>query len=298
MDCLPTFLLIGAAKAGTTALAQMLSQHPDVFFAPNKEPSFFAWMGQTLAVQGPGDWEALSPYVVTSWDAYRRQFDGAGAAAAVGEASTAYLYHPLAAGRIAAHLPEVRLIAILRQPAERAYAAYWHLARDGRETLDFAAALQAEPGRIADGWEQLWHYRQMGYYAAQLQRYLAYFERSRLYICLYEDLQVDAAATAQGIFGFLGVDAEFTPRVGLSANKGGLPRLAWLYRLLAGGRVRGMGRRWAAAGLRRGARRVLDRWPMRKPSFDPDLRAALTGEYRDDILRLQEMLQRDLSGWF
>lgn len=298
MDRLPDFLLIGAAKAGTTALAQMLSQHPDVFFSPNKEPSFFAWMGQRLEAQGPGDWEALSPYVVSDLGAYRRQFAGAGSAAAVGEASTAYLYHPLAAGRIAAHLPEARLIAILRQPAERAYAAYWHLARDGRETLDFAAALQAEPGRIAGGWEQLWHYRQMGYYAAQLQRYLAYFERSRLYICLYEDFQADAAATAQGIFRFLEVEDGFTPRVVLSTNKSGLPRLAALYRLLAGGRVKGMGRRWASPSLRRGARRVLDAWPMRKPPFDPDLRAALTGEYREDILRLQEMLQRDLSGWF
>ncbi len=297
MNRLPNFLLIGAAKAGTTALSHTLSQHPDLFLSPNKEPSFFAWMEQKLEVHGPGDWAALSPYVVTSWAAYQRQFAAAGAAAAVGEASTAYLYHPLAAARIAQHLPFVRLIAILRHPADRAYAAYWHLVRDGRETLDFAAALQAEPERIAGGWEQLWHYRQMGYYAGQLQRYLAHFERARLCVCLYDDFQADAAAVAQEVFRFLGVDAGFTPRAALSPNKSGLPRLARLYRLLASGRVKGMGRRWAPVGLRHQARRALDAWPMRKPPFDPDLRAALTGEYRDDILRLQEMLQRDLSVW-
>ena len=296
MTPLPNFLLIGAAKAGTTALFATLDQHPDVYFAGNKEPRYFAWMEQSLDVRGPGDWAALSPYVVTRWADYARLFANAGTATAIGEASTAYLYHPYAAARIAHALPDARLIAILRHPADRAYAAYLHLLRDGRETLDFAAALRAEPERIAQGWEPLWHYRQMGAYAAQLRRYLAHFERARLHVCLYDDFQADPTATARRIFAFLGVEDSFTPALPHRTNVGGVPRGEPLYRLLAAARWK-RARQRIPPGLRHRYRRLLNAWPLRRPPLPPQLRANLTATFRDDILHLQDLLQRDLSAW-
>jgi hypothetical protein len=294
----PTFLLIGAAKAGTTALYEALRQHPDIFLPPNKEPSYFAWQGRTLDVRGPGDRHALSPYIVTEWPAYEALFAQSGAAQARGEASTAYLYDPRAARNIQARLPTVKLVAILRQPADRAFAAYLHLVRDGREKLPFAAAVAAEPERIAAGWEQLWHYRAMGFYHRQLRHYLDCFGRERLHLIVYDDLLANAGEVVAGLYAFLGVDPDFVPTMSARTNPGGHPRHPRLYRFMAAPRLsRTVLRRIVPGPWRRGFSERLRRWPVAKPPLDPVLHADLTRAYRDDILRLQDTLERDLSAW-
>ncbi|MGH2726565.1 MAG: sulfotransferase domain-containing protein, partial [Actinomycetota bacterium] len=119
---LPNFLILGAMKAGTTSLAYWLGEHPDVFLAPGKELFFF---------NVPQRWE-----LGVDW--YRSQFAGSEGKIARGEATPGYLGHPQAAERIAATLPDVRLIALLRHPADRAYSQYWHNRATGTETRTFA----------------------------------------------------------------------------------------------------------------------------------------------------------------
>lgn len=149
---LPTFLVIGAAKAGTTSLYHYLGQHPQVFMSPVKEPGFFALEGHPLDFRGPGD-EWLRQATTTTLEAYQKLFEGVRDEPAVGEASVLYLHHHAAPEAIARYVPDVKLVAVLRDPVERAYSAFLYQTRNGREPLaDFEEALRAEPRRIADGW--------------------------------------------------------------------------------------------------------------------------------------------------
>src|SRR5437868_623089 len=107
---LPNFLIIGAAKAGTTSLHHYLRQHPDVYMGP-REPRYFAREGA----------DAESP-VIRTRDVYEQLFDGVTTEHAIGEGSPQYLNHPIAPDEIAAELPDVKLIVSLRNPADRAYS--------------------------------------------------------------------------------------------------------------------------------------------------------------------------------
>ena len=116
----PNFFIIGAGKSGTTSLYHYLKQHPQIFMSPVKEPKYFAFAGQRLNYTGPGD-ARIVPETTTTREAYLDLFREAGDQSAVGEASTVYL-GPIngTAQRIAQQVPEARIVAILRQPADRA----------------------------------------------------------------------------------------------------------------------------------------------------------------------------------
>ena len=148
---MPTFLIIGADNSGTTALHRYLGQHPDIFISQPKELKFFPWENLKPDYRGPGDEADLSS-VITSVEEYRAYFAAGAGYTARGESSPQYIYFSRAAERIRHHIPDAKLIAVLRHPAERAYSHYLMLRRDGRETLTFGEALAAEGRRINDRW--------------------------------------------------------------------------------------------------------------------------------------------------
>ena len=229
---LPSFLILGAAKAGTTALYHQLRQHPDVFLSPVKEPSFFAYDGWPVETAGPGDAESAR-FLVTDLAAYRSHWHGHREESALGDASPVYLYSPSAPASIARHVPDARMIAILRDPAERAFSHYLHMRRDGREPEDdFERALDIEAERIAAGWSWSWHYVQVGFYGLQVERYLDRFDPRQMRIYLYEDLRRDPRGLIRDVLGFLGVDPGFEPDVSARPNVSGLPRWPAFDRLL------------------------------------------------------------------
>jgi hypothetical protein len=173
---LPSFIIVGAAKAGTTAIYHYLRQHPQVYLTPLKETNYLALAGQKLEFCGPGDDDYVNRLSVTDEDAYRAQFADVRDEIAVGEASPLYLYAPHAAERIRNVVPDAKIIIILRNPIDRAYSAFLHLVRDNREChRDFALALSKERERIEAGWEHIWHYIAMGRYLEQVQRYFDAF---------------------------------------------------------------------------------------------------------------------------
>src|SRR5213596_607708 len=144
---------------------------------------------------------------VSSLDRYQALFDGVRTEKVVGEASTWYIYDERAPRRIRHHVPDVKLVAILRNPIDRAYSAFTMMMRDGRETAaSFPRALAAEDERVRAGWELLWHYRGMGFYHAQLRRYHDTFEASQMRVVLYDDFVSRPAEVVRDLFGFLGVD--------------------------------------------------------------------------------------------
>jgi hypothetical protein len=296
---LPTFLVLGAAKAGTTSLYDHLRQHPEVFVTRVKEPRFFAYDGRPLPAGGPGR-EWIHDATVADPAAYEALFDGAAGAKARGEASPVYLYSAHAAARIAARVPDARLVAILRDPAERAFSHYLHLRRDAVEPCDsFAEALAREPERIAADWDWSFHYRAVGFYDAQLARYAARFPPENLHVELYEDLAEDPAAVARRVFSFLGVDDAFAPDVRARLNAGGVPKegAAWDVATRYDHPVRRLLRPLLPHRLRLVLLSRVRARALARPALDPAVRAALVAGYREDLLRLQDRLGRDLSAW-
>ena len=304
---LPNFLIIGAAKCGTTALYDYLDQHPQIYMSPFKEPKFFALEGEKLDFRGPAAEWGINRAQYTDIEAYRDLFKDASGERARGEASTLYLYSPKAPGRINHYVPNVKLVAVLRNPVERAYSAYLHMVRDSREPLgDFAQALRVEEARIAENWAPVYHYKHRGFYYAQLKRYFDAFDRDRIRVYLYEDLRSDPAGMVQDIFRFLEVDDSFAPDVSARHNVSGIPKsetlqavylllrrpnaLRSVLRPLLPAKVRSKVRSRALSSIRK-------RNVARAPRMSPEVRAELTEAYRGDILKLEELLQRDLSGW-
>jgi hypothetical protein len=266
--------------------------------SPVKEPRFFALEGHPLDFRGPGD-ERIRPGTTTTLEAYRKLFEGVGAERAVGEASVIYLHHELAPEAIARYIPDVKIVAVLRDPVDRAYSAFLHLARDGYEPLaEFEDALRAEPRRITDGWYFGWHYRDHGFYHRDLARYFERFGPNRIRVYLHEELDQDPYGVLADLFRFLGVDEGFRPDVRTRHNLSGYARSARLQRLL----TRRHPLKEAAKSL------IPERWGHRviswlqpanlvRPPLRPETRSRLVEGYREDIRRLEGLIGRDLSPW-
>ena len=291
---LPNFLIIGAAKAGTTALHEYLQQHPQIYMTPTKETNFFAFAGEEINFQGPGD-EALKDFSITDWETYQAQFARVTTEKAIGEACPSYLYYPQAATRIKQYLPDARLIVILRNPVTRAYANFLHIVRDDREIhRDFALALQDEPNRIANNWEWFWHYIQVGFYGKQLQYYYQIFAPSQIKVYLYEDLKENAIATLQDIFCWLEVDDTFIPDMALRPNKSGMPKNKLLHQILTKPNpLKTLLKPLFPAKIRQ----KIQHQNLNTPQISQEVRQQLLDLYRADILQCQDLINRDLSAW-
>jgi hypothetical protein len=294
---MPNFLVIGAQKSGTTALYHYLRQHPQVYMSPVKEPHFFTYEGWEPKFSSP--YRGYAPPVKKIED-YRALFRGVTSETAVGEASTSYIYFERALYRIRHHAPGAKLIAVLRDPAERAYSNYLHLFRGGWEPLDgFEQALEVEEARIRDNWGSVYHYRQKGFYRSQLERYFEAFGRERIRVYLYEDLREDPLGMLRDVFNFLGVDDDFHPNVSLRHNVSGVPRSRALHGLLGRSHpLKSAVKPFVPEVVRLRLVTSLRNRNLSRPSpLSPRIRGRLIENYREDILRLETLIGRDLSGW-
>lgn len=293
----PTFIIFGASRSGTTGLYTYLKQHPDIFMSPRKETNFFAYEGRTLACKGPG-----ADYInnsVTEFKDYVALFADSKGAKARGEASPLYLYEEGTAERIRRRLPNVKLIAILRNPIEQAYSHFLYARRQMIEPLeDFEAALDAEQSRVDAGWQPMFRYARFPRYAEQLKRYFAVFPKEQIRIFLYEDLEEKPLEVLKDVFGFIGVDDGFSPDIDYRPNAGGNPRSSFIQDLvMKPGPAAQIAAFFIPAAMRGRIRDALSAWNMTREECPPTSRARLQRELADEIRTLQSMIGRDLSGW-
>lgn len=283
---LPNFLIIGAQKAATTWLAENIAEHPDVFIAPAKEIYYFNHRFH----QG------------TDW--YERHFAEWDGESAIGEATPGYLPHSNAPSRIAETLDQPRLIALLRQPIDRAFSAYWHHVRSSRidPSTSFVACLETGD----DDFELL----ERGAYVSQLERYFSQFGRDRMLIMLYDQLFTDSASTCTTVFDFLHVDPTFVPSaLGEAKNVGGrgvgvLGGPAQRVRELVTPVIDRLPPRLRNPALsigRRAFERIAFDLGPKKAHFEPlapETRRRLTTKYfSEEIDRLERLLDVDLGNW-
>jgi hypothetical protein len=288
---MPNFLVIGAMKSGTTALYYYLEQHPEIYMSPVKEPNFFSSQEQENAADA-----------VTNIGTYQDLFRGGSGKKALGEASHSYLYEPRAAAEIKRYVPEAKLIAILRNPIDRAYSHFLHMVRSGTEPLDdFAQALREEEVRIHKE-RTFQDYIGRGLYYNQLKRYFGTFPQEQVRVYLYEDLSGAPISTVQDAFRFLKVDDSFVPDVSLRRNVSGQPKYKTLDGLLRRqSRIKHAAKIYLPARMRWRLSKTFDDLKTRNlaepPPVQSKVRRHLIGVYREDILKVQELIHRDLSGW-
>ena len=296
---MPNFFVVGAAKSGTTSLYQYLSQHPEVYMSPVKEPHFFAFGGERLRFPSPGSEKGINLKSVTDESKYRALFKGVSGESAVGEASTSYLYYPGTAERIKHRVPDAKLVAVLRDPAERAYSTFLALTLIGREPFrNFSRALEAEEERIEAGWEHIWHYKNVGFYHAQVSRFFELFGRDRVQVHLYEDLNADPSGVMRDIFGFLGVDEGFVPDTAFKHNVSGVSKNRALSRLLRQRHpVKDALKPFFPKAFRQRLVSGLQKRVIVRPPFPRQERSRLVEGYTGDVRKLEALIGRDLSGW-
>jgi hypothetical protein len=289
---LPDFVIVGAARCGTTSLYAYLRQHPEVFMSPEKETDYFS-LGDLPPDEVPRN---ASPYRARSRAEYEHLFAGAGAAGAVGEASPTYLFYPRSAARMQRVIPRAKLICILRDPVERAYSHYALARKMGFEVEeDFAAAVALEDERWAGDRSMRFTYTRASLYHDGLHELWSRFPRERTLLLLFHEFAADPAGTMRTVHEFVGVDPGFTPDVGVVHNrsmvpKSGLVREAFArpFRL----------RRFLQRNLPPRLVTRLGNAIMRPPArLAPDIRARLLPRFVDDVRRLETLIGRDLSPW-
>jgi Sulfotransferase family len=311
---LPNFLIVGAGKAGTTSLYHYIRQHPQIYMSPVKEPGYFApeiraeklseAMRRHVSLQSQSlagvlkDGEPTKPYgwIAAEWDDYCRLFRAANVAKAVGEATPAYLWSASAAANIYARLPDAKIIMILRDPAERAFSQYLHQLSVGLTAASFREHLEA---CARDGHRELsplYPFLEIGLYHEQVKRFLEIFPRKQIRIYWYEEAWREPAELLADVFRFLEVNAEFRPDLSERSHLRRAPRSARLHHFLKRSGIWYPLRSLVPDGLFGSLRRLAFR---SGPSLAMDAadRRYLIDYYRDDIRRLGELLDRDLSGW-
>lgn len=295
MSRLPDFLIIGSMKSGTTTLHAYLSMHTGIFMCEPKEPRFFS----------------LDENYAKGLTWYQGLFAKARDDQVTGEASTCYSRwprHPNVPERIKKHLPNVRLIYIMRDPVERAYSHYKHRMEERiREGLDIVPFHRA----IEDDAEIL----ETGLYARQLERYLAQFDRSRLSLLTLEEFLLSPARHLNELFEFIcageyeiGATVNRLNRSGTKVAKRAITNALRQARQSALLRpvFDKVPRRWrqrAFLSLRSAIlkspieRAIARRFQDRIQPYNTDDRRAMLEYYRQPNLELADLLQRKLDIW-
>jgi hypothetical protein len=298
---LPDFLVIGVPKAGTTALHAALSRHPELFLPAVKEPKFFLSEGPPPAQGGPGDAQTYQEHVWRRAD-YEALFGPAPAGALRGEATPFYLYDLDAQNRIRRLAPKAKLIALLRNPVDRAHSNWTHLWAAGLEPeRDFVRACALEATRREAGWAQFWHYVSLGLYGGQLAHLFGLFSREQVLVLRYRDLRDEPVATLDRVCDFLGVTTgllDVVPSENVTPYVADKPVNTVLRALLrAGGQI---GHRFPVpvrAAVRDPLLATLQREKGRRRPLGPEERAAVLPYFAEDIALLEQVTGLSYADW-
>lgn len=298
---LPDFLVIGAPKAGTTALHSAIARHPGLFMSAIKEPKFFLTDGPPPTRGGPGDTKTYREHVWRIED-YAALFDSAPADVLRGESTPFYLYDREAQARIRALIPDAKLIAVLRDPIERAHSNWTHLWSAGLEPIDdFVRACEEEDRRIAADWARFWHYTRLGRYGEQLDHLYTVFPRHQVLVFRYRDLLSAPASTLDRICAFLGVAQGVVaevPKENITTHPEFTPGRRAAARVLRLGSA--MGRFLpgsAEAAVTDSLIRLLQRDGCPRKPLSWEQRQVLIPRFEADVRLLEEITGESFSDW-
>ena len=298
---LPDFLVIGAPKAGTTALHAALAQHPGLYLSPIKEPKHFLTDGPPPARGGPGDVQTYREHVWRRAD-YEALFDAAPPGTLRGESTPLYMYDRDAMRRIHEAIPDAKLIAIVRDPVERSHSNWTHLWSAGLEPIgDFVQACAEEQRRIDAGWASFWHYTGLSRYGEQLEHVFSLFPRDQVLVIRYRQLVDEPAKTLDEIFAFLAVEQGLVteiPRQNVTSHPEATLSHRAVAQLLRASAAVGRflpGSAWDT--VTGGLERFLQRHSRERQPLSWEQRQALIPRFEADLELLERVLGADFSDW-
>jgi hypothetical protein len=310
----PNFFLIGTVKGGTTSLHRYLDQHPEVYLSPIKEINYFS-RADIHPEHFSRDYrhdvdidiksylrsdmkEPIHIAHVTEEADYYQLFRNAGQAKAIGEMSLSYMLYPSAPQLIAKTYPKAKIMAILRDPAERAFSQYVMNLRQGK-TLekDFIKEITSDDERYPKGWGANHQYLSVGRYYEQLVRFYAVFPSEQIKVFLFDDYKANAASVVQQMFEFLGVDPNFEANTSERLNEGGVPKMERLNYILHQLGIINKAKQLVPRKWREPFKRLMFKPAAAAPKMTAEERAFLVNYYREDILKLAQLLNRDLQNW-
>ncbi len=293
---LPNFIIIGQMKAGTSSLHAYLRQHPEIFMPAVKELRFFSEVisdaGDRLMIDESYRRRRIARGMPVTFAEYEHLFDAAFGEKALGEASPDYAKLERAATQIRKFIPDVRLIVSLRRPSDRVYSYFQMDKRAGRKDGDFADAFRRGKN---EGWVT-YNFSYDG-----LRRYYELFPSSQIKVIRFEDLTTQTQETLEDIFRFLEVDPTFKPDTSTVHNEGGDWKSPALGRMLSV-----LQSHWSLMQHVKSAvpapvwslsKRLVRRNRDKPQPLTTELRREIAQYYREDTLRLQELVRVDLSGW-
>ena len=287
----PNFFIVGSARAGTTSLYHYLAAHPDIYLPSKKEPMFFCHE------EFSGERKWVRRDVVTKEKDYLKLFRDTQHAEAIGEASSHYLSSPSAPSRIREVIPGAKIIILLRHPIERAYSAYFLGVRRSGVNRPFSQIVDQDLNQHR-GLRHARGYFESGLYYEQVKRYQEIFGPDQVRVYLFEDLQSDSLGLVKDVCDFLGVgsDGDFLRRTPVY-NAYSEPRNGVFRWALSNPVTQYLAMSLLPAKLRTlGQDRILAK-RAQKPSMDPKSRQLLCSFYREDVLKLQNLIGRELGAW-
>ncbi len=284
---LPNFIIIGVAKAGTTSLYRYLDQHPEVFMCPLKGTNYFGYE-DALNWQwlDEGEPPLLQHFQAKTFEDYEAMFSGVTDEIAIGEASPQYFRCPNAAKRIHEALPDIKLIASLRNPADRAYSGFLMRTRRGEPVRSVSEELTADSSHVKEG-----------FYYRRMKRYFDLFPKEQMKIILFEDFKRNPAGVVKDLYRFLAVDTGFEPDTTTRHNPAGVPKVRSLNRLFFHPKLIRTVKTIFPERLQETAKHIQRMNLKPPPKFPQEYRSALIDHYSEDILKLENLIDRDLSIW-
>ena len=280
---LPNFIIIGAHKAGTTSLYVYLKSHPQIFMPELKEARYFAF-----DPKNPDHIKKVPKiFPISTLKEYSALFDNVNDEVVYGEASPEYLNSEYAADKIYRHIPNARLIVSLRNPVDRAYSHFLmnHRAGDIKNIRVQDYKLSYDDAR-------------KGYYYPKLKKYYDTFNREQIKVILFDDLVEDTTRTVQDIFSFLGVSESFSPNVSTIYNRGGVPKFKLIHKISNNEKLKRVIRTYFPFEIVSTLKNIKDKNLKKSPQLTRDQRIESIKLVKEDILKVEKLIQRDLSAWY
>lgn len=288
MKSKPNFFIVGTPKAGTTSLYYYLESHPEVYMSPIKETNFFSY--EEIKKQNL----FYNEEHIKNLEQYSLQFEGVKDEKAIGEASVSYLFYPSVPAKIKEFNTDARIIIVLRNPIDRGYSHYLMDKRLGLVNLSYEDILNNNSNnpRLHLFYQQ---YICLGLYYEQVKRYLDTFGQDAVKIILYEDLISRIDETMADIYSFIGVDDSFKADTSKQHNAFSYPKNWLVAKLYTSKTIRKVVKNFAGNNLNNIKNIFFGK--DKKPELSAAVNDKLKQLYGADLVKTQDLLQKDLSNW-
>lgn len=308
----PNLFIVGMAKSATTSLYNALRQHPDIYFPEKKffpeytyslkEPRYFSHKYCVYPHRGPDDIKVIDERTIKDLKTYLYFFSKSNKEKYLGDASADNLYYYKTAEDIYKYNNKAKIIISLRNPIERTFSAYAHMRRYFREKLSFEKALAMEEKRLNKNYEFLWGYKKGSLYYEAVKHYIDIFGKDNVFIILFDDIKNDFECVLKQTCKFLEIDDYTFYGIEKVHNKSDIPKkniktFLYYYLFVKPGLLHRIVKKYMPLRIKRAIKNNCYTKQIEVYQIKERTRKYLLSYFKEDILKLEALIDRDLSSW-